>query len=405
LLDSVAAIYTLLSNSSNVTLLTAQILSAPALWSLSMNLHLVVRVIDLFKSASLDVSRRQKASTLSPFSEFQSKLDLDEWTSAVLKAFDEACPPPRRLLLLAGLLQGHADQLRAGVPTRTFNTLQAAFVNAVNLSIRADRIQTDVTGQGLAIAVGQAFDLLDVRSRASLDHDLLLPMLTWAMFSARDGLHEGYFLGAIDADVVEGNESKFDWSTESHSYLQLHSLASAAAVQILETFRNLYFVSSRLNIDVTSQYLLVYFAAVDTISYSPVHAEHFMTEIQPAAIGKMPYHPLDRLLDLFYLNTAEHLVGVLSTDTASHLLIMAAFPYLGINADSLSKDAVPEAVSSSSAAAGPDGFPTITLVSTASVLVIRHSRNTTYTSRGCFFSTISQLLEQQQHLRKSRTQV
>ncbi|KAL8952871.1 MAG: hypothetical protein Q9222_001229 [Ikaeria aurantiellina] len=256
LLRSVATIYTLLSNPSNVTLLTAQILSAPALWSPSTSLHLVVRVVDIFKLASLDLSRRQSRSSPSPSksSDFRNKLDPDEWTSAVLKAFDEACPPPRQLLVLAGLLQGHEGRLRGGVFTRKTKTLQSAFVNAVNLSLRADRLQTDVANRALVIAVGQVFDLLDPQSKVALDHDSL--------------------------------------------------------------------------------YLLVYLAAVDTVSHSPVQAEHFINQIRPAAIGQMPNHPLDRLLDLYFLNTAEHLAGVLSTDVAVNLLILAASPYLGINDDS-----------------------------------------------------------------------
>lgn len=62
-------------------------------------------------------------------------------------------------------------------------------------------------------------------------------------------------------------------------------------------------------------------------------AEAFLTEIRPTDAGAIPRHPLDRCLDLYFLNTAELFTPFLSTQAANDLLITTASPYLGMNGD------------------------------------------------------------------------
>lgn len=45
-------------------------------------------------------------------------------------------------------------------------------------------------------------------------------------------------------------------------------------------------------------------------------------------LSVIPQHPLDRYLDLFFLNTAEHFTLVLHSHTSEEVLVAAATPYL-----------------------------------------------------------------------------
>lgn len=99
-------------------------------------------------------------------------------------------------------------------------------------------------------------------------------------------------------------------------------------MQTLHTLRNLYFISSRAGQNSTSQYTFVNLTAIDILSQYPESAEKFLTSIRPSELGQIPAHPLERCLDLFFLNTAEHFTLVLSPGVNEELLIAAALPYL-----------------------------------------------------------------------------
>ena len=105
------------------------------------------------------------------------------------------------------------------------------------------------------------------------------------------------------------------------------------AIQTLQILRNLYFISSRLGADAFSQYTFVFLTAIDISSQFPVQAEAFLHDIRPSSAGSIPQHPLDRCLDLYFLNTAEHFTTVLSPELNEELLVAAATPYLGLGSD------------------------------------------------------------------------
>lgn len=114
---------------------------------------------------------------------------------------------------------------------------------------------------------------------------------------------------------------------------QLTTLAPSVAVQSLQILRDLYFISSRLGANAFAQYTFVYLAALDILAQYPVQAEAFLRDVRPAEAGRIPLHPLDRCLDLYFLNTAEHFTLVLTTQVNEELLIAAATPYLGVGGD------------------------------------------------------------------------
>ncbi|KAK0247859.1 hypothetical protein LTS09_017033 [Friedmanniomyces endolithicus] len=110
--------------------------------------------------------------------------------------------------------------------------------------------------------------------------------------------------------------------------LAIDDVASKLAAQTLHTLRYFHFISSRLGITTFSQYSFVYLTTMDILATYPSEAEAFLQAIKPADIGQVPHHPLDRSLDLFYLNTAEHFTLVLPELRGEELLVAVATPYL-----------------------------------------------------------------------------
>lgn len=106
-------------------------------------------------------------------------------------------------------------------------------------------------------------------------------------------------------------------------------------MQSLHILRNLHFISSRSGQNASSQQSFVFLAAIDILSQYPDLVENFLQSIKPGDLGQIPDHPVERCLDLFFLNTAEHFPLVLSPKTNEEVLLSAAFPYLAAGANSL----------------------------------------------------------------------
>lgn len=105
------------------------------------------------------------------------------------------------------------------------------------------------------------------------------------------------------------------------------------SIQSLHILRDLYFISSRLGANAFSQYTFVFLTAIDILSQYPIQAEAFLRDIRPTEADHIPQHPLDRCLDLYFLNTAENFTLVLTSRVNEELLIGAATPYLGVGGD------------------------------------------------------------------------
>ncbi|KLJ10953.1 hypothetical protein EMPG_09784 [Blastomyces silverae] len=110
--------------------------------------------------------------------------------------------------------------------------------------------------------------------------------------------------------------------------LAADNCAPLLARKSLHILRNLCFVSARIGQNASSQYTFVNLTAIDILSQYPVASQEFLENIRPAATGRIPDYPIDRCLDLFFLNTAEHFALVLSPAVNEDLLIAAALPYL-----------------------------------------------------------------------------
>lgn len=230
ILESATVLYALLSNPSNVSLLTSQLLSAPALWTPPTLVQNASRVLNVFTSASVRLLRFQETPGARDYPDTQRSLDVNDWTAAVIKGASAASPRSRHVLVFAGLLQGFRSQGRHGISPDLHNNLQDALVTAINLSLHENSQDTTATDSSLIFAISFVFETLDLSHKTGLNSGLLLPALVSAVFFSDEGLRQGYFLSSADGDILEGARQKFHWSIKSPSYRHLQSVASSALV-------------------------------------------------------------------------------------------------------------------------------------------------------------------------------
>lgn len=233
LLGSATTLLTILSNPLNLTLLTAQLLSAPAIWSHPHGLHTTVQVLSIFHSAGIRVLKNEESSL--SVNNFSSRTNLarEDWIRAVIKGADERFPRWRHLLALGGLLLGFEGQERRGLSESLRMKLESAIVRALNMALQEIGSDNEVAVNSIIMTVCHVFSLLSEHEKRGINHDLLLPRLSRAPFFSTEGLHYGYFLSTMDADIVEGPNRKFDWSIKSSTYLQVQRIASSPLIASL----------------------------------------------------------------------------------------------------------------------------------------------------------------------------
>ncbi|KPM36744.1 hypothetical protein AK830_g9815 [Neonectria ditissima] len=118
----------------------------------------------------------------------------------------------------------------------------------------------------------------------------------------------------------------------SRSLLDPYMLNDMAAPMIasksLYILRNLFFISSRNGNNAFQVYTFTYLTSIDTISRYAATAYAFLHETRPADNVPVFTTYLQRTLDLFYLNLAEHLPLTLSTEACEALIIKPATMFL-----------------------------------------------------------------------------
>ncbi|CAG8980650.1 hypothetical protein HYALB_00013061 [Hymenoscyphus albidus] len=116
--------------------------------------------------------------------------------------------------------------------------------------------------------------------------------------------------------------------TVINSHLSSYQIAPVVASKSLLILRNIHFISSRLGSNAFSAYTFVNLTSIDILNRFPLQSRDFLKAIYPAQAGQIPSHPLQRNLDLFYLNTTEHFTLIMSPETAESLIYTPASPYL-----------------------------------------------------------------------------
>ena len=451
----------MLANPLNVTLLSSQLLTSPAIWDNSASLQTCRRILGVFSAAATAILQNDIADQpRTPYTKRRG-LEREAWVKAVVNGADEKSPRWRHLPLLSGILLGFEAQNRQGLPPQIRRKLESALARAIQLSLEETKAFDGVAAHCITMVLNYTFEFLSDWERSQFDYGRLLPIMVQAAFFSREGLEGIYFLGAIDREIVEVQGKKFKWPSHSYTYNHVKSIASRPLVsslgplsrliahalenvpdadlvlntvnsvsdfvrtlmvqwrqnklsevdpseeadfldveslkttipdlwkllrscmfsviiilravlgrvlndlvlaagrsmiplsirrylhaetnnapgapflsmQILHIIRNLSFISLRIGQDASSQYMFVNLAAIDILTQYPDLAENFVRTIKPSELGQIPEHPLERCLDLFFLNTVEHFTLVLSPESNDELVISAALPYLASGGD------------------------------------------------------------------------
>ena len=239
LLGSAATLLTLLHNPLNITLLSAQLLSAPAIWDRPDGHQTTLRMLGIFNSATAKVLQQEESSRNATNFATRTTLDKEEWVMAVVKGADESSPRWRHLLLLGGVLLGCERVDRQAISEALRRKLERAMTSALNLALQEVTEYSDLAVAPLVIASNYVFVLLSDAEKNHINYDLLVPLLCWALFFSGDGLHFGYFLSTMDADIVEDSDRKFVWSSKSSSFGQFKHTANSPLVASMGSFSRL----------------------------------------------------------------------------------------------------------------------------------------------------------------------
>ena len=177
-------------------------------------------------------NQERSSSALNGF-EIKNKLAAEDWTVAVIRGANDRSPRWRHLLALGGLLLGLERQQRKGFSTSLRAKLESAMVKALNLALQETEEGPELSENTIVMTLSHVFDLLSDHEKNNINHDVILSRLYSVPFFSGDGLHFGYFLSTMDADIVEGPSKKFDWSTKSSTYFQIQRMASGPLVAAL----------------------------------------------------------------------------------------------------------------------------------------------------------------------------
>lgn len=229
ILGSTTSLLTTLSNPLNVTLLTSHLLTAPAIWNRVDGLRTCLRIISIFNTAAITVHKNQVEGHQKPYDAYQPRqgggISCDDWARAVVKGLDDRTPRWQHVLVIGGVLLGMEGQERQGLSRGLRTTLENAMVTAVNLALESPPTGGTLGSESVVLALNHTFPLLSDNVRRELNYDALVIIMIPAMTST-EGYQDGYFLEAIDYDVMPVSGNKFDWSAKSPSFLQLQKLAS-----------------------------------------------------------------------------------------------------------------------------------------------------------------------------------
>lgn len=239
LLGTASSLLTTLNNPLNVTLLTSQLLSAPALWERPEGLRTCMRFLSVFHSAVQALIRHETAvrdkTSDQEFDElqFERTLPKDDWIRAIISGADDHSPRWRHTLVFAGLLIAYGPLEDDHLSYSMRNTLQTALTTATNIALRKELDDDELAQESITVVLNHCFPLLSDLERERLDYDRLLPILTRSTLHSHEGLRSAYFLGAIEIDVQETPEGKLHWPERSSSYQQMHIVQSSPLISSL----------------------------------------------------------------------------------------------------------------------------------------------------------------------------
>lgn len=161
------------------------------------------------------------------------KIEREAWVKAVVEGADDKSPRWRHMLLLGGILLGFEGQNRQGLPWKIRTKLESALATAARLALEELVPDAGVDGHCVTMVLNYTFELLSDTERSKINYDLLLPVMIRSIYLSPEGLEGGYFLGAIDKDVVEVPGRKFRWAANSATFGYVSAIGSRPLVSAL----------------------------------------------------------------------------------------------------------------------------------------------------------------------------
>ena len=228
-LSTTTHLLTALSNPLNITLLTSQLLIAPAIWNGSNDSRTFLRIISIYNTAAIRVRQHEFGG---PQQDPRGGIKCDDWARAVVKGADEKSPRWRHLLVIGGILMGMEGQDRQGLSRNLRTILEEAMLTAANMALEDNIREGELGSAAIALTLSHTFDLLSDNVKRRLNYDVLAHIAIHSIIGP-EGYQEGYFLGAADVDIRRGPGNRFDWSPKSPTFVQLQEVASKPLISAI----------------------------------------------------------------------------------------------------------------------------------------------------------------------------
>lgn len=233
LLGTASSLLTTLNNPLNVKLLTSQLLSSPAIWTVPEGLSTCMRGLSVFHSAAQALVRHEHAlqdnSHDQDFEQLQPERTLPkrDWIRAVVKGADKDSPRWRHLLVIGGLLLGFGPYEEGNLSRGMRGTLGSALGTATNLALQETPDDDELGLEAITLVLNHCFPMLSAYERSRIDYDLLLPVLMRITLHSTAGLQSGYFLSTVNLDVIPAARTQLSWSEHSSSFRQIQAMLSS----------------------------------------------------------------------------------------------------------------------------------------------------------------------------------
>ncbi|KAJ5485457.1 hypothetical protein N7539_005445 [Penicillium diatomitis] len=232
LLPTATSFLSILGNPLNISLLASQLLSAPALWNHPVDLLACRKILSVFNTAAIAVLQHDTTEEAQiPHGVGRNRrIEREAWVKAIAEGADDKSPRWRHMLLLGGILLGFEGQNRQGLPWRIRTKLESALTTAAQLSLQELDPESGIDGACITMVLNYTFELLSDAHRSQVDYDRLLPIMVRSIYHSPEGLESGYFLGAIDEDIVEVSGKKFRWAQSSSTFEYVRTVSARPLV-------------------------------------------------------------------------------------------------------------------------------------------------------------------------------
>lgn len=224
----------------NISLLTMELLSSPAVWNRpAPPLAACMRLLAMFRSAAAHFHAKYLEYRSRPPYTCPEHISSDLWANAVCRGLHHQPDRWKHAFVLVGALAGLQDAGARDGPIDTTRQLEMAVAEKTAKALAEARAMTDADHVRLAeaaitLAVAQACPcLLDTQAQLELSLDDLVPVVLDSVFHHPEGLHGCAFMGDMGADAVFDAAGRLDWPQTSRSFRDLNVAAANPLVAAL----------------------------------------------------------------------------------------------------------------------------------------------------------------------------